>query len=681
MNSTLLIEILTEELPAIPFLKEFKNLESKFKKELDSRLIKADFKINFTPRRIVIESNNFPKYSLDLVEELYGPPLSIAYIDGDKNKPLSKAGESFLTKSNIELNELKTAIKNDKEVLYVKKQTKGQQTSELLESIILDFLDSLNFGKEMRWGRALDSSETETFIRPIRNILVLLDDKAIKINGYKQESIKATLVHRDKSNSSKLDYREVKNLTQYKELLENNGVILEFDKRKEKIVKEIKELESKHNFKVELDSSLLDEIAAITEYPTALLGSFEERFLSLPSEVIITSMKENQRYFGIYKNENLFNGFIVVANSLTNDFSEIISGNERVLKARLSDAEFFYNNDLKVPLESYDLSHIAFVENLGSLKDKVERESKIGVYLAKKYNLDSSLIEQAIRLSKNDLLSEMVGEFPELQGIMGYYYALAQTKNKDLSIAIKEQYLPIGESSKIPESKFGSIVALAHKLDNLMSLFSVNKIPSGSKDPFALRRAANGVIRILLGNEFSFDLKIDLENLNNLCGFTYKDNLSEFIKERMEAVLDLEPLIFKSAIKSSTNEINLIAKNAKALTLLLTREDKEEIISLFKRVANIIKDTSSNNKINENLFKEQAESKLFNSFNAIKQKNLTNPESILDSLFSLKDDLALFFEKVMVNDKDENLRNNRLALMEAIYSEFKKVGDLKELAI
>ncbi len=678
METQLLIEILTEELPALPFLKEWDNIPKKWQASLSKYNICAHFEIHFTPRRICLYANDFPTTTKDSIIELFGPPLHIAYNGGKPENGLSKAGESFLKKAHISIENLKTTIKDSKEVLYAKNHIAGVQTDSLISEIVKNFLESLQFGKAMRWG-----SNKESFIRPIRNVLILLGDRHISPKYFGQQGRQATLLHRDLG----YEWIPITSLNQYLQTLQNGGIILDYEERKKRILAQIKQIEKREQCEVGIDEDLLNEIGAITEYPTALLGRFDEEFLHLPSEVIITSMKENQRYFGIYKNKKLYNGFIVVANSMTKDFSLIISGNQKVLKARLSDAAFFYANDLKNPLSSEPLAKVAFVDGLGSLLDKTKREEDIGAYLAQKYNIDSALIVSALNLSKADLLSEMVGEFPELQGIMGYYYALAQTKDERLALAIKEQYLPNGEDSPLPSTKENAIVAMSAKLDSLLALFSIGKIPSGSKDPFALRRAANGVIRIILEFDLDFDVESDLAHLAKLQhlgdGYVLFDVaiLRDFLLERLESILKLDGLIFRSVIMGATKQITAIAKNAKALESLLHRPDKEELVSLFKRVANITKDMQQAESINEAVLIQPQEKALFQAYKHITQQTFKNPESLLEALFGLKSLLGEFFDNVMVNDHNEQIRQNRKALVFAIYLEFKKIGDLKELAI
>lgn len=770
----LLVEILTEELPALPFLRERPNLATKWEQALAQFSLSvctpnpADmplgdlasqnpqpptYEIHFTPRRIAIISRVFPSHTDSITQEFFGAPVAMAFVDGDRSKGLSKAGEGFCKKIGLDpaspesIATLQTTQKDGKEVLYYRKLIEGVPSERVLGDVVASFIRSLHFGKTMRWGDARDGSGAESFIRPIRNVMILLDGEPIialdsggdcalgeqsggvdsRVRGiFGQQGRAATMLHRSfgafAPESSTLDsgergqnpaqWVEILGVDDYQEKLAHGGVILEAKRREERIIEQIHAIEREYGVQVELDRALLEQIIAITEYPTALLGRFDERFLALPEEVIITSMKEHQRYFGVYQGGKLFAGFVVVANALCDEFGAIISGNERVLKARLSDAEFFYHNDKSTPLTYEPLSQIAFVDGLGSMLDKTTRERQIGAYLAKIFGenpANTKTIDEAIAYSKADLLSEMVGEFPELEGIMGYYYALEQGFSQQVAQAIKEQYLPLGQDSALPSSKLHAIVALSGKLDSLLGLFSIGKIPSGSKDPYALRRAANGVVRIALEWELDFALDSTLDELARICGYAISQEqlhaLQSFIIERLEAILQISPLIFRSIAKGLSTSICVMAENAKALESLLARDDREALVAVFKRVANITKDTSTDELALHAQKSQTADSSDMGALlGAIDTSLLTPPEQALynklceiDSakragtlacasdrlaaLFALRGVLEKFFEQVLVNDENLALRNNRKSLLYAIYAEFCTIGDLKELAI
>lgn len=690
----LLIEILTEELPALPLLKELPHIIQKWQSIAKKHNIGSTPTLYYTPRRLVLYEEGFLAHTPDSLIESYGPPLSIAYIDGDKTKGLSKAGESFYKKNNLPLDyELETRIKDNKEVLYYAITQKGVETSSLLESMVVEWLHSLQFGKSMFWGDV-----EQGFIRPVRNILILLGEQSICVNAFNRHFGKQaqTFVHRDVS----FEPLKITSIEQYFDTLQKNFVILSQDKRKELILSQIAELESAHKIRVEIDTDLLSEIVAITEYPRAAYGSFDSSFLALPSEVIITSMKENQRYFATYKDSVLHNGFVLVSNSTAKDLSPIVQGNQKVLKARLADAMFFYENDLKKGFTPELLEQIVFVENLGSLLDKSKRESALANALLESFapTLDSidtpkdearQILTQATKYAKADLLTEMVYEFTELQGVMGYYYAKSFGMHPLVALAIKEQYLPTGEDSALPSHILSAILALSIKLDNIFALFSIDKIPSGSKDPFALRRAANGVIKIITHYDLDFDLLSDMPRLYQAGGYKISDmkRIEQFFIERLEGALKINPSIIRSVLKARVNNkrvLNLknIIRNAKALNAFFEKSDKQALVSLFKRVANILRDELKPTHIDESLLKLPEEIALFQALKSLKSQALAaDVDSQITALFSLKEPLEAFFNSVLVNDENNAIKTNRQMLVFSVHSEFLRIGDMREITL
>lgn len=417
---------------------------------------------------------------------------------------------------------------------------------------------------------------------------------------------------------------------------------------------------------------------AITEYPKALLGNFEKEFLEIPSEVIITSMRDNQRYFAVFNNNNLSNHFIVVSNAVCEDYSKVIHGNERVLRARLSDAMFFWQNDLKHGLEPSKLSKMTYFEGLGSMQDKSEREKEVAKILCEMYRNDKKEeILKAIEYAKADLDTQMVYEFTELQGIMGSYYAKTMGLSYELCLALREQYLPNSDKSELPSTEFSSIVALANKIDTLMGLFAIGKIPSGTKDPYALRRAANGIIKITLKINKAFELDFLLNHLaKNYPRFDI-NALKDFILERLYTFYDINASFVKAVLSSKNSDLVYIDSCIKALIEISKKDDFGENFSTFKRLANIA--TPNEAKINESLFTHKAESDLYEKFKTCLTHNRT--KEILESLFALKPQIDAFFDEVMINVEDEKLKTNRQALIYCIYKEFLKIADIKELSL
>ncbi len=698
-SDELLVEILVEELPAQALLNEYKEMPKKLHALFQKRALEVgNIEIFYTPRRLCLLVKDFPLLTQETKEEFFGPPVKIACNHQDKTQGLNELGLGFYQKLGLKDHQhFQTAFKNNKEVLYHAKIHAKEPTKDLIMPIVLEFLEGLNFGKSMRWGNV-----EKSFIRPIHNICVLFNGENfndIEVKEYGFKTKQATKAHRQEG----FDFIQVDSPKAYFEVLEKNHVILDPKKREAKILQEIKELETKHRIIVEIDRDLLDEVVAITEYPSALLGEFDKAFLKLPNEIIITSMKENQRYFAAFNQKSqespaLHNGFIVVSNAINKDKQKIIAGNQKVLKARLSDAVFFYENDLKKPLDNAPLESVVFVQGLGTLKDKIEREAVIAQYLTQKYASSLNmplekaleLVGRAVRIAKADLLSEVVYEFSELQGIMGYYYALKQNENELVALSVKEQYLPASENAPLPSSVFSAIVALSLKLDSLFSLFSVGKIPSGSKDPFALRRLSFGLLKIVAHYGLGFDLKADLKNLFEKVGVYQSfdlEILEKFLLERFNNLIDCNPSIIRSVLNTNERDIVKIIQKVKALKRFLddpkNAQKKELLFSAFKRLANINKDRNPNesSEFFISLFKEPQEHALFEAFNAIKTSAFESLDSKIEAYFGLHAPLEEYFKSVLVMDKDIEIQKNRKNFLWGVYQSFLEIGDIKEIAI
>ncbi|GAA7913958.1 glycine--tRNA ligase subunit beta [Helicobacter pylori] len=698
-SDELLVEILVEELPAQALLNEYKEMPKKLHALFQKRALEVgNIEIFYTPRRLCLLVKDFPLLTQETKEEFFGPPVKIACNHQDKTQGLNELGLGFYQKLGLKDHQhFQTAFKNNKEVLYHAKIHAKEPTKDLIMPIVLEFLEGLNFGKSMRWG-----SVEKSFIRPIHNICVLFNGENfndIEVKEYGFKTKQATKAHRQEG----FDFIQVDSPKVYFEVLEKNHVILDPKKREAKILQEIKELETKHRIIVEIDRDLLDEVVAITEYPSALLGEFDKAFLKLPSEIITTSMKENQRYFAAFNQKSqesptLHNGFIVVSNAINKDKQKIIAGNQKVLKARLSDAVFFYENDLKKPLDNAPLESVVFVQGLGTLKDKMEREAIIAQYLTQKYASSLNmplekaleLVGRAVRIAKADLLSEVVYEFSELQGIMGYYYALKQNENELVALSVKEQYLPASENAPLPSSVFSAIVALSLKLDSLFSLFSVGKIPSGSKDPFALRRLSFGLLKIIAHYGLGFDLKADLKNLFERVGVYQSfdlEVLEKFLLERFNNLIDCNLSIIRSVLNTNERDIVKIIQKVKALKCFLddpkNAQKKELLFSAFKRLANINKDRNpdESSEFSISLFKESQEHALFEAFKAIKTSAFESLDSKIEAYFGLHAPLEEYFKSVLVMDKDIEIQKNRKNFLWSVYQSFLEIGDIKEIAI
>ncbi|RUM63246.1 MAG: glycine--tRNA ligase subunit beta [Sulfurimonas sp.] len=672
MLKPLLIEIGVEELPAVPLLKELKNIETKYAKILEEYSLLCDFEFYYTPRRLVLWHSEFKSTQEDSVEEFFGAPLAVAYKDGEP----TPAAKGFAKKCGVSLEELSSTDKGGKAVLYYKKDVKGKESAELLPEIIEKWIKSLEFGKTMRWGTSPDK-----FIRPVRWVNVMMNDELVPLTLFGVNSHKSTYLHR----IAKFGALEVSTAKEYFEVLKEGGVTLFPELRAQKIKEDFVGIEKSSGLTIEVDEELFDEVVAITENPTALLGSFDEAFLRLPPEVIITSMKEHQRYFPVFKDGKLINKFVVVSNALTNDFCEVIAGNEVVLRPRLADGLFFWDNDLKRGLSTEGLEKITFFKGLGTVTDKIEREEKIASRLFDKYELNESKedLTRAVTLAKADLMSEMVYEFTELQGLMGGYYARKQGENEEVATAIAEQYLPDGEDSDLPSTPLSAVLAMSIKLDTLLGLFSVNQIPTGSRDPFALRRAVNGIVRIV--NEYGFNFDI-IETIKDLAsGYESIDlkKLESFILERVKRYYDVNPSIIAAVLASGDRDLLSIGKKIEALKNLVNSEGFGEVSATFNRVANIVKDLDLSAELNVNtgLFEEEAEKSLFSRYSEASSKKYETYEEELDALLGLKPELDNFFTNVMVNVDDVSIKNNRKSLVASVYKSILNIADIKEVSV
>jgi glycyl-tRNA synthetase beta chain len=681
MTQPLLIEIGVEELPAIPLLKIVSNIERSWKEILESYKLGTEFEFIYTPRRLVLKHSAMPEKQEDRTIELMGPPVAAAIKEGVP----TKAAEGFARKCGVAFESLGRADNNGREVLYYKKEEKGAQTVSLLQEMIEKWIASMSFGKMMRWG-----SRTDEFIRPVRWLQVRMDEQAVPVELFGVQSGTQTYVHRMVS----YDAVEVPNIESYEKILSDGAVMLQPKEREEVIVAEFDALEAEHNIIIERDRALLAEVVAITENPKALVGTFDELFLELPPEVIITSMKEHQRYFPVFEHGKITNKFVVVSNAYTDDYSKVVAGNERVLKPRLADGLFFYRNDLRNGLSTDGLEKVQFIDGLGSLADKIKREKNIAIRLLALYmnktetatGRDSAelekLMDRAVELAKADLMSEMVYEFTELQGLMGYYYAKALGEDELVYTAIKEQYMPVGEGAELPGSIFSSIVAMSVKLDTLFGLFSVGKIPTGSKDPFALRRAVNGIVRIVTAYDLSFNIDDIIELLKESYEAFDTDQLKAFIIERINKSLDANPSVIAAVLASGERDINEIAKKVAALNEIVSSDTFKEQFSTFKRVANISKDVDleSDLKIDISLFKEDAEVTLYTAYEKVINQDYADYKTKLEALFGLKRELDAYFDDVMVNTDDEALKTNRLHTIGSVYKTFRDIADIKEIS-
>ena len=670
-----LVEIGTEEMPAA-FVKDFAIF---FKDKLKVNMKKynlndyEEIKTYATPRRIALIIKKLSKKQQNQIIEKQGPSFNIAF--DNKGNP-TKAALGFAKSCNTTLDKLEKVETDKGSWLFFKKETIGEKIENLIPKIVTDTLKSLPI-KTMRWGE----SSTE-FIRPVRWIVAMYGKKTIKTKILNLKSGNLTHGHRFLSPDS----INLEKANDYESVLKEKGfTIASFEKRKKSIEDQIKKISKQ----VVIDEDLLDEITGLVEWPVALLCNFSKDFLKLPKEFLISAMQKHQKCFPIRaeKNKNkLVAKFITISNIESKNQKQVIDGNEKVMNARLFDANFFFQNDLKTPLlENVEkLKNIIFQEKLGTLYDKTKRMTNLSITIAKWIKTDPDITEQAACVSKCDLTTKIVGEFPELQGIAGFYYS----ENKVIGNAIKEQYLPRFAKDTLPKTKIGAVLAIADRIDSIVGIFGINEIPTGSKDPFALRRAALGILRIIIEKNIDIDL-IDLidQSMGNYPFFkdSTKEKVLNFMFERLRNLyLDNSKIsnqIFSSVfVKQITNIVDF-NERIKGVLHFQKLKEASSLSSANKRVNNILKDIKENEKPDEKLFTKSYEKRLYSEILRKKEitksfiKNRKYKEAFLE-LAKLNTPINNFFDNVMVMTNDGKIKNNRIKLLNQLKILFSNIADI-----
>lgn len=693
----LLIELLTEELPP----KSQKQLGVAFAKSVKEFLVKhhlanetSEDSVFSTPRRIGIYLKDVKDEAANQNTSIKLMPASIGFdVSGKPTEALLKKLHGIgLDQKAISLITKKNESNN--EILYIDKDVEGAKLKDIIAECISSSLTRLPIKKMMSYQLS-DGWTTVNFVRPAHGLIILHGANIIKTNVLGIESNRSTLGHRFES---KKEVIEIQHADEYKEQMKAEGnVIVSFEERKTLIKNSLNDKAT--NLSNQLtpinDEDLLEEVTALVEYPNVLVGEFESKFLEVPQECLILTMKANQKYFPLIdKNNKLANQFLIVSNISPKNSTLIIQGNEKVIRPRLSDAEFFYTQDKKKPLKDYlsQLQHIVYHNKLGTQSERSERVKMIASLIVKNLNqsklLDAVLL--ASDLSKADLSTNMVGEFPELQGIMGRYYALNEKISEEVAFAIEDHYKPRFSGDTLPRNPVGDIVAIADKIETLIGLFSIGEKPTGDKDPFALRRQVIGIIRILTEKNIGLNLNTTISDSikatklaesKDLNSFIY-DRISNFFKDQGYAALDIEAVL---AIDSGL--ISEIPKRLNAIKEFSQLPESKDLASANKRVGNILKkaDFKSVLKIDPALLKDIAEVNLYKTLDLVdaearKEYLANNYSSSLKLLCKLKNPIDQFFNDVMVNVEDESLKMNRLALLEKLYSAMNLVADLSKLS-
>lgn len=691
MENKYLLEIGVEEIPARYVdntLLQMKNNAIKMLKE--QRLTYSDIKLYSTPRRLVLIIEGLPCRQDDVKKVVKGPSKKIAF---DKEGNPTKALLGFANSQSIKKDDIFIKEYNGDEYVYANKVIEGESTETIFQIEMPSIIKSISFPKSMKWG-----GKNLRFARPIRWIVSLLNDKVIKFD---LEGITVSNITRGHRFLGKSEI-QINNVSEYFPKMKENYVIVDQKERKDIIKYSCEKLAKEKGGNLLKDEGLLDEITNIVEYPTSLIGRIKDDYLELPKEVIITPMKEHQRYFPVLDDKKrLLPYFITVRNGNDEYIDMVRKGNEKVLEARLEDAKFFYFEDTKKPLEDYvdSLKGIVFQEKLGTLYDKTIRvtklASKIGEYLEVGEETRKN-IQRAGYLSKADLVTNMVDEFTELQGIMGREYALKSGENEITSLAIYEQYLPRFSGDDFPTTTAGAILSIADKLDTIAGCFAIGIQPTGSQDPYGLRRQALGIIYIILdkkwnlslGELIDFALYIYVEE--NGLAFDYKKvkaDILEFFQGRIRNMLmDVEKIrydIVDAVLSSGIDDVYDLLQRANKLNSWLEKEGLNEILLAFNRVANIAAG-SEKHEVKRELFEEEEENKLYDKFNVVEEKadyylQKKEYDKALDQLVTLREPIDNFFDKVMVMVDDEDIRNNRLAVLQKIYNMMISICDLSKI--
>ncbi|MGR3741752.1 glycine--tRNA ligase subunit beta [Companilactobacillus sp. DQM5] len=685
MTKTFLLELGLEEMPAhvvTPSIEQFSKRITEFLDE--NRLSYGKVKKYSTPRRLALMIDELADKQDDIDEVAKGPAKKIAQ---DENGDWTKAAIGFAkgqggNPDDIFFQELKGT-----EYAYIKKHELGKSSNEVLENLNKP-IEEMIFPTRMHWG----STKFE-YIRPIHWLVAMLDDKVVNT---KILDIKAS----NKTNGHRfLGHKEIniENASSYLKVLKDDFVIADSEERKSIIENQIKNIGISNSWIIDIDKDLLEEVNNLVEYPTTFYGKFDSKYLNIPDEVLITSMKDNQRYFyARNQNKELAPVFIGVRNGNNEYIENVIRGNEKVLVARLEDAQFFYQEDQKNDIAFYvnRLKNVTFHVKIGSVFEKMKRTSIIANIIAEHLDISNDelmALKRASEIYKFDLVTGMVDEFPELQGIMGEKYAELMGETKTVATAIREHYMPTTAEGELPSSKVGAILAIADKLDSIMSFFSVDIIPSGSNDPFALRRQAYGIDRIL--NNMNWDISLELIQKEIINKFDENDNfeknqveVTEFIIERLKQLfknINMDHDIIETTIKSTTHSPSIIVKIAKILKEQRQTSDFKETIESLSRVQKISEKANGNiqeNSINTNLFQNESEKNLFDAVNEI-DISMNNLDKLFQQIKELHPIIDKYFEENMIMDKNEDIKNNRLIQLNKINELGRIFGDLSELVI
>ncbi len=675
--SELFLELFSEEVPAKLQIKAREQLKEILKKffEENSVKLKNEPKVFSTPNRIAIKIENLPKDILYKASEKKGPSVLAP----------EKALDGFLKSNNLSKNKIYKKKTDKGEFYFYKIPKKKIKLSDLLKKNFESLLLRISWQKSMKWGE-----NNLYWGRPLKSILAVLDGKKLQFSFKHLLSSNQTFVDKELEEKTKL----FNNFTSYLSFFKNNGIIIDHEKRKNFIVSELEKISAKKNLKLNLDSKLLEEITNIVEKPKVLICEFDKKFLEIPKEILIITMQTHQKYIPTFdKKENITNSFFVISD-IQDKKGFVKSGNERVVEARLSDAEFFWkkNKSQNLVKQVSKLKNINYFKGLGTYFDKIQRMRKLSALISDELLISKEKMEIASSICKVDLMSDLVGEFPELQGIMGGYFAETQGFDKDVCLAVSEHYLPIGMDTKVPKKPYSMALSLSDKIDSLVGFFGLNLKPSSSKDPYALRRMAISLVRLIIEN----DKKIKIKDLINYSCALYKEqgfefdikkiqnDLGDFILDRIKNYLKEKQIrndIVESASSSFTiDDLLKIYKKSHVLNKSINKKFGQDAVAIYKRSSNILLSEEKNlenysGSADPGLFKNDYEKNLYKKIHEIRKyfSSVGREENFEESLVVLsnsKSQLNDFFDNVVVNDPDDAIKKNRLELLAMLCKSF-----------
>ena len=691
MAHTFLLEIGLEEMPAHVVTPSIKQLVKKTEDYLKDQRIDFDAVKPFsTPRRLTIQIEGLADKQPDVNETVKGPAKKIA-LDDEGN--WSKAAIGFTKGQGLSTDDITFKEVKGTEYVFVEKHIAGKPVKEVLMGL-KDVITSMTFPTLMKWNvYRLD------FIRPIRWMVALLDDEVLPIQILDVTASNVSRGHRFLGQDTTINSAD-----EYEEKLKEQFVIVDAQKRKDLIVKQIKEIQDENNWVININPGLLEEVNNLVEWPTAFFGKFDEKYLQLPSEVLITSMKDNQRFFYVNdQNGNILPFFISVRNGNSEYIENVIAGNEKVLTARLEDAMFFYQEDQAKDIDFYvnKLKKVSFHDKISTMFEKMQRVEKIAEVIGQHAKLsDQELkdVKRAAQIYKFDLVTGMVGEFSELQGVMGEKYALLKGENEAVATAIREHYMPISATGELPATKVGSVLSLADKFDSILTFFAAGMIPSGSNDPYALRRQANGIVRIVKNEELNFNLTEMMEafinaekDANVAPDLDQNKEISEivsFIKDRIVKQLKADKIrhdIIDAAGNSNNDNIEFIFNVADILNEHKEDDNFKESVEALTRVLRISEKqefAADDLNVDESLFENDSEKNLHSNVESISGDFFSlSANDEYNKLFDLKDSINDYFDQTMVMAKDENVKNNHLRELTKLSNMINWFADLNQLIV